>query len=333
MDNLLDNNTPADSTQSHNNNDYQYRFVVTNEFDHQRLDKFLSEQKLLADFTRSQITKAIKHNLVFINHNLATKTGQRVAMHDVITMKELNLNIVDVSKILGEDIPIDIVYEDAHLLVVNKPSGMVVHPAPGHHSGTLVNALIYKFNDLKVSAENLRPGIVHRIDKDTSGLLVVAKTKKMHALLSDMIRLHQVKRHYLALVCGVVQYDKGKIELPIARSPQNRKKMAVIEEGKHSVTNFVVKERFLNNTLIECMLETGRTHQIRVHLQHFKYPIYGDLQYGQRKHKDPEFGQYLHAYKLEFIHPLTKEHLLLEAEIPKPFQIKLTQLREEILSH
>ncbi len=321
------------SSKNHNDNDYQYRFVVNNTTDNIRLDKFLSEQKLLSDFTRSQIGKAIKNHLVFVNHQLATKNGHRLVTNDIVTMKEFNVNIIDVSKIIGEDIPIDIVYEDAHLLVVNKPSGMVVHPAPGHHSGTLVNALIYKFSDLKVSEDNLRPGIVHRIDKDTSGLLVVAKTKKIHALLSDMIRLHKVKRHYLALVCGVVQYDKGKIELPIARSPHNRKKMAVIEEGKHSVTNFIVKERFLHHTLIECVLETGRTHQIRVHLKHFNYPIYGDLQYGQRKQRDLEFGQYLHAYKLEFTHPLTEEHLVLKADVPKPFKIKLAQLREEMLSN
>ncbi len=329
MINFLDNEKRP--IQDHNKNDYQYRFVVNATSDNVRLDKFLSEQALLSEFTRSQIQKAIKHNLVFVNHHPVIKTGYRVTIKDVVTMKEFNVNNIDVSKIIGQDIPLDIVYEDAHLLVVNKPSGMVVHPAPGHFQGTLVNALIYRFKDLVVTETNLRPGIVHRIDKDTTGLLVVAKTKKIHALLSEMIRKHEIQRHYLALVVGVVQYDKGKIELPIARSPVNRKKMAVIEEGKRSITNFIVKERFLHNTLIECMLETGRTHQIRVHFKHFKHPVYGDLQYGHRKQRDQEFGQYLHAYKLEFIHPLTQEHLILKAELPAKFKIKLDQLREELL--
>ena len=258
--------------------DYEYKFVVKFEEDNNRLDKYLQNQPLLQEFSRTQIQKAIKDEQIFINHLIATKTGQKLSVHDVITIKKIITNHFDIKKIVPENIPLDIVYEDESLLAINKPTGMVVHPAPGHYQGTLVNALIYRFQDLKVSEENLRPGIVHRIDKDTSGLLIVAKNLKVQQLLSALIKEHKIERHYLALVNGIVKHDRGKIELPIARSPFNRKQMAVLEEGKAAITHFTVKERFLTNTLIECVLETGRTHQIRVHMKYFKHPITGDLQ-------------------------------------------------------
>ena len=229
-----------------------------------------------------------------------------------ILEEKIDQNIV----VKPEDIPLDIVYEDEYLLVVNKPSGMVVHPAVCHSSGTLVNALLYH---TKLSDNDVRPGIVHRIDKDTSGLLLVAKDDNVHSVLSEEISKKNVKRKYIALVYGVITNDTGTIDAPIGRDLVNRKKMAVTEiNSKDSVTHFKVIERYKETTLIECVLETGRTHQIRVHMNYIGYPIVNDSVYGRKKVID-DFGQMLHAKMLGFKHPITEEYMEFSCEPPKRF--------------
>ena len=229
-------------------------------------------------------------------------------------------------KVEPENIPLDIVYEDDDLLVINKPSGMVVHPAAGHYTGTLVNALLYHFNI--ESKDKIRPGIVHRLDKDTSGVMLVAKNEWTHERLSDMISKKDVKRHYLAIVNGLIKHDTGTIDAPIGRDIADRQKMAVTDvNAKDSITHFKVLERYDNNTLIECILETGRTHQIRVHLSYIGYPVNNDPAYG--KGKATEFGQMLHSKSIKLNHPRTGKELFFEIEPPKEFKEKLEELRSE----
>ena len=226
----------------------------------------------------------------------------------------------------AENLPIDIVYEDDDLLIINKASGMVVHPAPGNYTGTLVNALLYRFN--LTSGDSMRPGIVHRLDKDTSGLMLVAKNDFTHEKLSEMIAKKEVERKYLAIVDGVIKHQTGTIDAPIGRDINNRQKMAVTDQNaKEAVTNFKVLERFNNNTLIECILETGRTHQIRVHLSYIGYPVNNDPLYGRGK--CTPFGQMLHSYSIKFNHPRTGKKISYTIDPPVEFKEKLELLRQE----
>ena len=223
---------------------------------------------------------------------------------------------------LSNKIPLDIVFEDENLLIINKQSGLVVHPAPGHMNDTLVNALLV---DYPLTDDLLRPGIVHRLDKDTSGLMLVAKNEETKEALSLMLKKKEVKRTYLALVEGVIKPARGTIDAPIGRDPKDRLKMKVIAGGKEAVTHFKVLKRYQNKTLIECQLDTGRTHQIRVHLAYINHPVVNDPVYGHSK-KTTNFGQMLHSYKIELVEPLTKEHLEFTKEPPKEFQDELASL-------
>lgn len=277
-----------------------------------RLDQYLAEE---LEISRSKIQKLIKDGRITLNEK-QVNVSALVKLGDIITVSD---NLDFEINITGEDIPLNIVYEDKYLLVINKPSGMVVHPAPGNYHGTMVNALIYRFE--LSSKDPIRPGIVHRIDKDTSGLLVVAKDDYTHELLSDMISKKEVERIYYALVDGIIPHETGTIDAPIGRDPNNRQKMKVTDiNSKNAVTHFRVLKRYsTNQTLIECKLETGRTHQIRVHMAYIGYPIYNDPVYGKTKHPS-SFGQFLHSKRLKFIHPIT--HELLEFDTPLPDEFK-----------
>ena len=284
-----------------------------------RIDNYLSDK---LDISRSKVQKLIKDGNVLVNGQ-SVNVSYKVKIGDVI---KYSLDLNEETDITPEDIPIDIVYEDDDLLVINKASGMVVHPAPGHYTGTLVNALLYRFN--LNSGEANRPGIVHRLDKDTSGLMLVAKNEFIHEKLSEMIGKKDVERKYLAIVDGLIKHDTGTIDAPIGRDVNNRQKMAVTDvNGKDSITHFKVLERFDNNTFIECILETGRTHQIRVHMNYIGYPINNDPLYGRGK--ATEFGQMLHSYSIKFNHPRTGKELSFRVDPPKEFMDKLNELRGE----
>lgn len=294
-----------------------FEIQVTSEVE-KRIDSYLADE---LNLSRSKIQKLVKQGLVTVNekvvsNNYVVKLGDIIIVND-----DLNYEI----SIEVEDIPLDIVYEDDDLLVINKASGMVVHPAPGHYSGTLVNALLYRFQ--LEGGEKYRPGIVHRLDKDTSGLMLVAKNEKIHEALSMMIANKEVERHYLAIVDGVIKHDSGTIDAPIGRDPNNRQKMAVTDvHGKEAVTHFKVLETFLNHTLVECILETGRTHQIRVHMAYIGYPVTNDPMYGRGK--STEFGQMLHSKSIKFKHPSTGEEMFFEVDPPEKFLEKLQLLRD-----
>ena len=287
--------------------------MIANENDI-RIDQYLAKE---LDISRSKVQKLIKEEKVLVNGKVVS-SNYIVHLDDEINVdSSLDNNIA----VLPEDIPIDILYEDQYLLIVNKESGMVVHPAAGNYSHTLVNALLYRF-DLKSGNDVTRPGIVHRIDKDTSGVMVVAKDEKTHELLSEMIKNKEVERIYVALVEGIIMHDTGDIDAPIGRDTVNRQKMMVTDvNAKEAFTHFKVLKRYknANKTLIECKLKTGRTHQIRVHMEYIGHPIYNDPVYGRNKKTTP-FGQFLHSKSIRFIHPITKEEIYEEAAIPKEFQ-------------
>ncbi len=286
----------------------------------ERLDKYLISK--LNEMSRTNIQNLINDEYILVN-NKAVKSNYKLKNGDeilVILKEPEELNVIK------QNIPIEIIYEDNDLIIVNKEKGMVVHPSAGHKDGTLVNALMYHCGD-NLSTINgiVRPGIVHRIDKDTSGLLIVAKNNIAHQKLSDMIANKYIKRKYYALVHGEIKHDYGTIDAPIARNPKERKEMAIIDEGKKSITHFRVIERYDNFTLIECELETGRTHQIRVHMKYINHPIAGDNVYGPRKTLDTN-GQMLHSKSLDFIHPITNKLISIDTELPNYFKNVLKNL-------
>lgn len=286
-----------------------------------RLDVFLAE--ILDEWTRSQIKKQIDNKGAFINGKQA-KAGNAIKTGDVISIsftKEVGFENLE-----PENIPLEIVYEDKHILVINKPQGMVVHPAPGNYEHTLVNALLYHFKELS-NEDTSRPGIVHRIDKDTSGLLVVAKNNNAHNELASQFADHSSRRTYMALLEGRVKEDSGTIKTFLARDKADRKKYAVSDDGKEAITHYKVIQRYENHTLCEFNLETGRTHQIRVHSKYMGHPIVGDKTYGFAKQKFNLDGQLLHAFKLELTHPQTKERMTFNAEIPVYFKNLLKKLK------
>ena len=287
-----------------------------------RIDKYLNEN---TEYTRSKIQKMIENGNILVN-DIKVKDSYKVKENDYITIEALE----ETTDILPENIPLDIYYEDDDLIVVNKPSGIVVHPAPGNYTGTLVNALIYHTNNLSKVNTNIRPGIVHRIDADTSGLLLVAKNDKSHNILAEDIQKKEVVREYIALVEGIIMEDTATIDAPIGRDKKDRKKMTVTSENsKDAVTHIRVLERYKDSTLIRCKLETGRTHQIRVHLSYIGHPVVNDPVYGYKKLIDKDFGQMLHAEKLGFVHPTTKEYMEFTAEPPKRFQEILNIYKEK----
>lgn len=288
-----------------------------------RLDKFLHEQA--PELSRNRIQELIKNDWVKINGSHG-KNNTRLKADDEVTWEIPPQAPLEV---LPEAIPLTICYEDEDVIVVNKPKGMVVHPSAGHMSGTLVNALLAHCDDLSGINGVLRPGIVHRIDKDTTGLLVVAKNDAAHRELVRQLQEKSVQRLYYALVHGIIAHEYGTIDAPIGRDEKDRQKMAVTEKGKAACTHFHVLERFPEFTFIECRLDTGRTHQIRVHMQYIHHPVAGDPKYSYRKPFGSD-GQLLHAHQLSFIHPRTKEKITVNAPLPPDFEAVLAALRSEM---
>ncbi|MFA6377064.1 MAG: RluA family pseudouridine synthase [Acholeplasmataceae bacterium] len=287
----------------------------------QRLDQYLMKE-VLSDHSRSHIQHRIKSGNILVDGNIV-KTGYTIKGHEIISIEDFEEKTLDLEPV---DLSLDIVYEDEDLFVINKPQGMVVHPASSYREPTLVHGLLFEADKLSSINGTIRPGIVHRIDKDTSGLLIVAKTDQAHRVLSDDLKSHDINRYYVALVHGAINENQGTIDAPIARNPKNRLKMSVHDQGKHAVTHFTVKERFHDLTYLECQLETGRTHQIRVHMAYIKHPILGDPLYGY-KEDNLEGGQFLHAYKLTFTHPIKKEQMTFEVDLPKRFLDKINELK------
>ncbi len=286
-----------------------------------RSDVFVSED---ADLTRSYAKKLFDAGLVRINGSPA-KASAKLKPGDVV---EIELPEVREAEAVPQDIPLDVVYEDADVLIVNKPRGMVVHPAAGNEDGTLVNAVMYRCGDsLSAIGGVLRPGIVHRIDKDTTGLLAVAKNNAAHLSLSEQLKDRSLSRTYYALVHGNIKEEVGTVDAPIGRSSADRKKMAVTADGRDAVTDFEVVERFGKYTLVRCKLRTGRTHQIRVHMRHIGHPIVGDKTYGVKNEDFNLEGQLLHAGEIGFIHPSTGERMSFSAPLPQDFARVLERLR------
>ena len=304
-------------------------FIVDKENVSKRLDVYLSEILKDEDITRSYIKNLIDEEKVLVN-GAKIKSGYKVKLNDNITVEIVEK---ESENIIAEEIPLEIVYEDEDIIIVNKAKGMVVHPANGNYTGTMVNSLMHSHKDNLSSINGvIRPGIVHRIDKDTSGILVVAKNDNAHKKLSEQFKVHSIKRRYVALVKGIVKEDTQTIDLPIGRSTRDRKKMAVTDKNsRNAVTHIRVLKRFYtsNVTLVEAELETGRTHQIRVHMTHLHHPLVGDEVYGK---KDPKFkveGQMLHAKYLGFIHPSTNEFVEFDSELPEYFKNILTSLENK----
>ncbi len=296
-------------------------FFIPDDYAGQRIDVYLSEN--MEDMSRSHVQKLIQSGDISVNRreiksNYKLKSGDSIK---VVIPEPVKLDLI------AEDIDIEILYEDQDLAVVNKPQGMVVHPAAGNYTGTLVNALLGKCNLSSINGV-VRPGIVHRIDKDTSGILVVAKNDNSHKHLAEQIKNHTVKRIYVALVEGILKNDQGTIDLPIGRHPVERKRMAVVNRnGRNAVTHYRVLERYRENTLIEARLETGRTHQIRVHMAYIGHPLVGDPVYGFKKQKYRLKGQALHAMTLGFIHPVKCEYMEFTAPLPEYFENLLNKLK------
>lgn len=287
-----------------------------------RIDKFLADE--LPELSRSYIQKLIKEEQITVNEKIV-KANYKLSPEDLVVVLQPELKEPD---ILAEDIPLDILYEDSDILIVNKPKGMVVHPSAGHYSGTLVNALMhYCKDDLSGINGVMRPGIVHRIDMDTTGSLLVCKNDFAHQNIAEQLKEHDIKRIYHAIVHGVLKEDEGTIDAPIGRHPVERKKMSInYKNGKDAVTHYKVIKRFKNFTYIQCQLETGRTHQIRVHMASIKHPLLGDGVYGPTKCSFKLQGQTLHAKILGIVHPRTNEYLEIDAPLPEYFSSLLKKL-------
>ena len=285
-----------------------------------RIDKYLAG---ITDYSRELISKMIADNYILVNGN-AVKGSYKVSVGDVITIKDGYVKEMNVS---AKKMNLDIVYEDDYLMVINKPSGLVVHPGNGNYDNTLVNGLMYYTNNLSdVAKEEMRPGIVHRLDKDTSGLMLVAKNNKTHELLADDFKNKRIHREYVALLDGVVPENSAIIDAPLARSSENYQKMAVKAGGKRAVTHLEVIKKYKEYTLVRLTLETGRTHQIRVHMAYIGYPVHNDPVYNKKK--SDEFGQFLHSEYLKFIHPITKKELEFRVDFPREFQEFLDALEK-----
>ena len=299
-----------------------FEFTVTDEYAGERIDKCISE--LYEDFSRSYIQKLIKDNLVFVAVNKEDSKLSKSVKGSYI-LKEGNFVFFDTKEsiipdIVPEDIPLDILYEDSDVLVVNKPKGMVVHPAPGHYSNTLVNAVMFHVKDLSGINGVLRPGIVHRIDMNTTGSLIICKNDKAHIDIAGQLKEHSINRLYRAIVHGVIKEDEGTVNKPIGRNEKDRKKMACnVTNAKNAVTHYKVLKRFKDYTYIECKLETGRTHQIRVHMASIGHPVLGDDVYSTIKSPFKLLGQTLHAMTLGFIQPSTREYIEVVAPLPEYF--------------
>ena len=301
------------------------RFIVQEELN-KRIDNYLSEKN--EDLSRVTIQRLIQEEEILVNGK-KTKASYKVRKNDEITLEEEEPKEIELK---AQDIPIEVVYEDKDIIVVNKPKGLVVHPANGNPDGTLVNAIMAICKDsLSGIGGEIRPGIVHRLDKDTSGLLIVAKNDKAHINMSEQIKNHEVEKTYIALVKGIVKENEATINMPIGRSSKDRKKMAVVKTGKEAITHFKVLDRFYkeNCTLLEVKIETGRTHQIRVHLSQIGYPVVGDTTYSSGKNKWNIKGQCLHAKSLKFKHPITGKEMFLEAKLPKYFEDIIKEGKEE----
>lgn len=298
-----------------------HEFKITDETQvGQRIDKFLSESN--DAWSRSQLQDWIKEDLVKVNDKVI-KSNYKVKLNDHIIVTEKEVVEADIQP---EDLDLDIYYEDDDVSIVYKPKGMVVHPSPGHYTGTLVNGLMYQIKNLSGINGEIRPGIVHRIDKDTSGLLMVAKNDITHRGLVEQLMAKSVKRKYTALVHGNIPHDYGTVDAPIGRNKNDRQAMAVVDDGKEAVTHFNVIEHFKDYTLIECELETGRTHQIRVHMKYIGYPLVGDPKYGPKRTLDIG-GQALHAGVIGFEHPVTHEYIERSTELPNDFKDLLEDIR------
>ncbi|MBC2457199.1 RluA family pseudouridine synthase [Clostridium beijerinckii] len=299
-------------------------FIVDEKDRGERIDKYLAE--IFVDKSRSFIQGLIEKDGIKVNDKTPKSNYKLRALDEI----EVTFSEPEVLKVEAEEIPINILYEDKDVVVVNKSQGMVVHPAPGNYNGTLVNALLYHCKDLSSINGIIRPGIVHRIDKDTSGVLVVAKNDEAHNKLSDQLKDHSMKREYYALVEGRLKNDKGIIDKPLARNKRDRLKIGIVEGGKRAVTHYEVLERFNGYTLIKCILETGRTHQIRVHMASIGFPLVGDPLYGFKKQRFKLKGQVLHAKSLGFVHPSKNEYMEFTTELPEYFQEIIEKLRNEV---
>ena len=300
-------------------------FEITPEMEGERIDKCISNY--VETLSRSYIQKIIKEGKAYIN-DAPVKSNYKVRVDDKV---QFTIPDCEEPDIPPQDIPLDIIYEDKDVLIVNKPKNMVVHPAPGHYEGTLVNAIMYHcHNDLSGINGVLRPGIVHRIDKDTTGSLIICKNDEAHRKIAEQLKEHSITRKYRAIVYGRISNDEGVVDAPIGRHPTDRKKMAINERnGKPAITHYKVLERFEKNTYIECQLETGRTHQIRVHMTSIGHPLLGDEVYGNAKCPFKLEGQTLHAMTIGFIHPSTNQYVEYEAPLPEYFERLLQILRSK----
>lgn len=300
------------------------RFVVTEEYEGERVDKSLTQ--ICENLSRTYIQKCITEGGLKVNSK-TVKANYRLNCDDILEFIIPDAVSLDVEP---ENIPLEIVYEDDDVAIVNKPRGMVVHPSQGHTSHTLVNALMYHLkNRLSTINGVYRPGIVHRIDKDTSGLLIICKNDKAHENIASQLKEHTAKRSYRAIVHGIIKEETGRVEQPIGRSTVDRKKMAVVKDGKYAATNYRVIERFKNYTYIECILETGRTHQIRVHMSYIGHPLMGDPVYCTKKEPINTNGQMLHAKTIGFVSPSTNKELLFDSELPDDFVKALNYLKSK----
>ena len=297
-------------------------FTVTEQYEQERIDKCICAQ--YDDLSRSHVQRLVKEGAVLYNGN-PCKVNQKVSANDEIMIDLPDSKEIEVEP---ENIPLNILYEDSDVIVVDKPKGMVVHPANGHYSGTLVNALLYHCKDLSGINGVLRPGIVHRIDKNTTGSVIACKNDLAHNEIAKQLKEHSINRHYLALVHGVIEEESGVIDAPIGRSEKDRKKMAInYRNGKEAVTTFTVVKRYQGYTLVDCKLQTGRTHQIRVHMASIHHPVVGDDVYCSLKPPCKLEGQALHAYLLGFMHPRTKEYIEVRSELPGYFTDLLNRLK------